>query len=190
MTETVLQSIDTGICVEIEDARERVLMITSMVGAGNCAAGLESRLGMKVDAACDRRDGLAALRGRDYSAVIVDDSIAESDPAGADLVRKYAGAAVVLEVNFAISGVARLARDIKSGLLHREREKGAAMRFACTAIESELRTTVAGLLLQSQLALAEPGVSPQLSTKLQQVVQLAGSLRRRLERPSGIAASC
>ena len=55
------------------------------------------------------------------------------------------------------------------------------MRAATSAIESELRDTVTGLLLHSQLALAEPLVSAPLTAKLQTVAELAGSLRTRLQ---------
>ena len=40
-----------------------------------------------------------------------------------------------------------------------------------------------GLLLQSELALAEPSAPPQLTAKLKLMVELAGTLRRQLERP-------
>ncbi len=56
------------------------------------------------------------------------------------------------------------------------------MRAATTAIENELRDTVTGLLLHSQLALAEPLVSGALTAKLKTVADLAGTLRSRLER--------
>jgi len=46
-----------------------------------------------------------------------------------------------------------------------------------------LKSTVTGLLLHSELALAEPSVPPQLTSKLQMMVELAGTLRRQLERP-------
>jgi hypothetical protein len=44
-----------------------------------------------------------------------------------------------------------------------------------------LKSTVTGLLLQSQLALAEPEVPPKLAGKLELVAELASSLRRTLE---------
>jgi hypothetical protein len=39
-----------------------------------------------------------------------------------------------------------------------------------------------GLLLQSELALAEPAISGSVATKLKLVIELAGSLRHQLER--------
>ena len=45
-------------------------------------------------------------------------------------------------------------REIRSALHRREREQTLARRAAAEAIETELKTTVAGLLLHSQLALS------------------------------------
>ncbi|HEY0795511.1 MAG TPA: hypothetical protein VGD64_07000 [Acidisarcina sp.] len=166
-----------------DQLNKRLLMVTSIAGAGNCAASLGMQLKMSVYVVTTRREGLAALRGSAYGAVIVDDAISGSDPQGAELLRKHAGAAVVLEVNFAISGVDRLARQLRAEMQRRQQENALAMRLACAAIACELKDTVAGLLLHSQLALAEASVSPQLSIKLHHVVQLAGNLRQRLESP-------
>jgi hypothetical protein len=83
----------------------------------------------------------------------------------------------------AISGCGRLVREVRAALIRREREPNLALRSAVNSIQSDSRATVAGLLLQSQLAIAEPGISPQLSDKLRLVVELAGSLRQRLDLP-------
>ena len=162
---------------------QTILMITGIAGAADCAANLSHLLGVTVETAATRREGMASLRHRDYSAVLVDESIAEGDAAAAELLWKQAGMAVPLEINFAIAGVPRIARELRAALVRREREQLLAMRAAASTIEGELRSTVAGLLLQSQLALAEPSVSPQVASKLQMVAELAGTLRQRLERP-------
>jgi len=104
------------------------------------------------------------------------------NPDGAELLWKHAGLAVPLQINFAISGSARLAREVRAAIARREQEQSLAMRAAASTIESELKSTVTGLLLQSQLALADPQVSPQLTFKLKMMVDLAGTRRQRLER--------
>ncbi len=83
-------------------------MITSILGAENCAAVLANQLGFSVEIVASRREGLARLRRHEYTIVVVDDAIAESDPEGAELLWKHAGLAVPLQINFAISGTARL----------------------------------------------------------------------------------
>jgi hypothetical protein len=164
-------------------ALQAVLMVTSMAGAENCAASLAGMLGQPVEIASSRKFGLSALRRRDYAMVIVDETIAEADPAGADLLWKHSGLAVPLQINFALLGCARLGREVKAALARREQERSLALRAATSTLENDLKSTVTGLLLQSELALAEPSVPPQLASKLKLMVELAGTLRRRLEQP-------
>ena len=162
---------------------QSVLIITAISGAEHCAASLSKQLNLPVEVASSRREGLAALRRREYSIVVVDEPVAEASPEGAELLWKQAGLAIPLQINFAIAGTNRLMREVRAALQRREHEQQLAMKAATSAIENELRDTVTGLLLHSQLALAEPLVSAPLTAKLQTVAQLAGTLRTRLERP-------
>jgi len=57
-----------------------ILLVTAIQGAETCANGLARQLGVPVEIAASRRLGLAALRRAEYSAVIVDEAIAEADP--------------------------------------------------------------------------------------------------------------
>jgi hypothetical protein len=160
-----------------------VLMITAIPGAESCAASLAAALGVAVEIAASRKLGLSSLRRHDYATVIVDESIAEADPAGADLLWKHSGLAVPLQINFALLGCARLGREVKAALARREQEQLLAMRAATSSLENDLKSTVTGLLLQSELALSVPSVPPELASKLKLMVELAGTLRRRLEQP-------
>jgi hypothetical protein len=162
---------------------QAVLMITAISVAESCATNLAAALGVPVEIASSRKLGLSALRRRDYATVIVDESIAEADPAGTDLIWKHSGLAVPLQINFALVGCARLGREVKAALARREQEQSLAMRAATSSLENDLKSTVTGLLLQSELALSEPSVPPQLASKLRLMVELAGTLRRRLEQP-------
>ena len=127
-----------------------ILMITAFEGCEQCSAELSRQLGLVVETASSRKVALIALRHTEYCLVIVDDSLVEADPAGAELIWKLCGLAVPMQVNYAISGVSRLARDIRAALSRRDQEKSMAMRAAASSIENELRSTVAGLLLHSQ----------------------------------------
>lgn len=159
-----------------------ILLISAMTGVENCALNLSHQLGFTVESACDRREGIAALKRGQFSVVVVDESVAEGDSRGAELLWRFTGLAVPMQVNFALSGTARLARDIRAALARREQEQALAMRAAASTIESQLKSTVTGLLLQSQLALADPALSGNVASKLKMVVELAGNLRIQLER--------
>ncbi len=74
---------------------------------------------------------------------------------------------------------------MQAAIARREQQQVWRLRAAASQLESELKSTVTGLLLQSQLALAEPELTPKLAGKLTLVAELAGSLRQRLEGATG-----
>lgn len=157
-----------------------ILMVTGIEGAQNCAAAVGAQLRLDVEVAQGRKEALAALRRKEFQAVVIDETLAECDPAAADRICECAGLAIPLQINFALSGAARLIREIRSALHRREREEALARRAAAAAIEAELKSTVAGLLLQSQLALSGGEVPPSLAERLRTMADLAGNLRRQL----------
>jgi len=161
-----------------------ILIVTGIEGARNCAEVVAKHLGMDVESADGRKAALAALRQKEFAAVVIDDTIAECDPAAAEAIWERAGLAIPLQVNFALSGTARLIRDIRAALSRREREQTLARKAAAVAIESELKSTLAGLLLQSELALSGSEADSPLAERLRMVADLAGNLRRQLAAPA------
>jgi CheY-like chemotaxis protein len=160
-----------------------ILIVTGIEGARNCAAVVGKQLGMEVEVAEGRKAALAALRRREFAAVLVDETMAECDPSAAEAIWERAGLAIPLQINFALSGAARLIREIRAALHRREREQMLARRAAASAIQAELKSTVAGLLLHSQLALSGSEASSPIADKLRVVADLAGSLRQQLSAP-------
>jgi hypothetical protein len=71
-----------------------------------------------------------------------------------------------------------------AALSRRTREQSLARRAATAEIETELKSTVAGLLLNSQLALAGNQVPSAVAEKLRLVADLAGNLRQQLAAPA------
>lgn len=160
-----------------------ILIVTGIEGARNCAEIVSAQLGMEVEVVELRKTALAMLRRREYAAVVVDESVAECDPAGAEAIWEHAGLAIPLQINFALAGAARLVRDIRAALHRREREQRLARRAATAEIEVELKSTVAGLLLNSQLALSGSEIPSPVAERLRVVADLAGNLRRQLSAP-------
>src|SRR6266702_4946994 len=157
-----------------------ILLVTGIEGARNCADVLSRQLNMEVISAEGRKAALVLLRQREFAAVVVDETVAACDPAAAEAIWERAGLAIPMQINFALSGAARLVREIRAALHRREREQELARRAAAAAVESELKSTVAGLLLQSQLALSSSDASSPVAERLRMVATLAGDLRRQL----------
>jgi hypothetical protein len=158
----------------------KILIVTGMEGAENCAAALTKMLQLDCEIAQGRKTAISALKRAEYAAIVVDEGFIDSDPAGAELIWQHAGLAIPVQVNFALSGAQRLAREIRMALNRRERERALAHEAAAAAIETELKSTVAGLLLHSQLALQDREIPAPLAEKLRLVADLAGSLREQL----------
>ena len=163
-----------------------VLMVTSMEGAQNCAEAMAAQLGMPVEVADGRRAALALLRKRAFVAVVMDETLAACDPSSADAIWVRAGLAIPIQINFAVSGATRLIREIRAALHRRDREQTLAHQAVTAAVEAELKTTLAGLLLHSQLALTGQEVPAPIADRLRLVVDLAGSLRQKLNVPQQV----
>ena len=160
-----------------------ILLVTGIEGASNCADQVQKQLGMAVEVAAGRREALACLRKGEFLALVIDETLAECDPAAADRICEQAGLAIPLQINFAVSGASRLIREIRAALHRREHEQAVARRAAAVAIEAELKSTVAGLLLHTQLALSGTAVPAPVADRLRVVADLAGSLRQQLSAP-------
>lgn len=160
-----------------------ILIVTGIDGAHNCGAAVSTQLGMDVEVAENRRVALTMLKRREFLAVVVDETIVECDSAAAEAIWAQSGLAIPLQINFALSGAMRLVREIKAALHRREREQTLASRAAAAAIETELKSTVAGLLLHSELALKGSNVPPAVADRLRVVAELAGTLRQQLNTP-------
>jgi hypothetical protein len=158
----------------------KILIVTGMEGAENCAAALTRQLSLDCEVAQGCKAAIAALKRAEYAALVVDEGCVDADPAGSEQLWEHAGLAIPVQVNFALAGAQRLAREIRLALNRRDRERALAHEAAAAAIETELKSTVAGLLLHSQLALQDREIPAQLKEKLRVVADLAGNLREQL----------
>jgi hypothetical protein len=159
---------------------ERILMITGIAGAESCAHVLSKQFQMTVETVPSRKEALAALRRHEYALVVIDESLIQAWEHGDDLLFKHSGLAIPLEINFAVSGAGRLVREVRAALARRMLERELAARAAASSLHSDLGELAAGLLLQSQLALAEPELPPPLAARMQSIVGLAARLGQHL----------
>jgi hypothetical protein len=160
----------------------KTLLVAPETVAEPVAEAIRRTLDAEVVTATSRRSAIACLRRREFAIVVLDEGIAAADPDGTELLYQVAGAAAVLEVNFILSGVERLLRQVRAALVRRARDREQASTDVAAILCGELNGALTGLLLESQLALRE--AAPAQQHKLQQVVRLAGNLRERLASPN------
>ena len=94
---------------------------------------------------------------------------------------EHLGTAFPVYVNFAVTGLERLVREVRSALHRRKREETAARRAVEDQMRSEMGETVTALLLSCELAMSLPGVPAPAAEKIQTIDNLARELRGRLE---------
>lgn len=169
-----------GSCREAGVALQTALIVTAIDGIEETAAAVASRLALTVEIASSRAAALRLLDRRGYAVVIVDQMLADSDPEGADLVWKAAGLAIPLQISFALAGTARMEREVRAALARRQREQQQAAAAASAAVDAELKNAVTSFLLESQLALAEEGLSSAVEGRLRNLVEIAARMRDRL----------
>jgi hypothetical protein len=155
-----------------------ILLIAPELAADPIATALRRELDAEVELATTRRAALACLRRRESVLVLIEDYLTSSDPEAAELLYQAAEATPVLEIHCVLSSAERIVRQVRSALLRRSRERSAAEAAAAETLQNELGAALAGILLESQLALRE--ASPAQQPKLRHVVRLASTLRDRL----------
>src|SRR5690349_6543357 len=89
-----------------------ILLMTPSVRAQECAKALEETSAEPIDTATSLRQASTQLRSQEYSAVVIDQSLLEADPDECDKVLLHIGTAIPVHINFPISGVERVVREL------------------------------------------------------------------------------
>ena len=155
-----------------------ILLIAPEHTAAPVTAALQQHLEAEVHTVPNRRSAVASLRRHDYSLIVLEENLTTSDPEAADQLYQAAGGALLLEVNFILSNAERIVRQARAALNRRALDRAQARAAASASLTNELNAALAGLLLESQLALREAG--PAQQPKLRHLVELASDLRERL----------
>ena len=121
------------------------------------------------------------LRENAYSAVVIDQFLLETEPDESDQMIEHLGTAFPVYINFAVTGLDRLIREVRSALCRRRREESAARRSVAAQMNSEMRETLTALLLSCELAMSVPDVPRSAAEKIRTIDTLARELRLRLE---------
>src|ERR1700690_1921284 len=157
-----------------------ILLITPSGRAQDCAQALQEATSETAHVAATLRQASTQLRAEEYSAVVVDQSLLEAEPDESEMVLQHLGTAIPVYVNFAISGIARVVRDLRVALHRRKREDLVARREAELGLRNELKGTVTALLLSCEMLLQVPDLPPAAESKMHALHQLAQDMRSKL----------
>jgi len=157
-----------------------ILLITSLAKAQGCAGALQDATNEAVEVAATLHSAAAQLQAQEFSAVVIDQLLLDSEPEEAEALFRHLGTAVPVYLNFAVSGVERVIRELRSALRRRAREVLVARQEAQQNLRHELAETITALLLSCEMALQVPELPPIAEAKMRSVHELAGEMREKL----------
>lgn len=157
-----------------------ILLISALAKARECAGALQDASNEGVTVRASLAEAVATLQAQEFSAVIFDQQLLDADPDEGGAVLKHIGAAAAVYVNFAISAMGRVARELHSALQRRKRELAAAKREAEQRLRNELNSTMTALLLSCQMARQVPDLPESAETRMQDIEALARQMNARL----------
>jgi len=157
-----------------------ILLITPSERGPECAATLKEATGCEAHWLETLQKGVARLREQCYSVVVVDQFLVESEPAESDQLVEHLDTAFPVYLNFAVSGMERLVREVRSALHRRKREETQARRSVERQFRSEMCESLTAMLLSCELAMAVPNVPGPAAEKILAVDNLAREMRLRL----------
>jgi hypothetical protein len=157
-----------------------ILLITALANAQRCACALQEATDEATLIAPTLADAVRQLQQQEFSAVVMDQLLLDSEPEEAEVVFKHLGQAVPVYLNFALVGMSRVTRELRSALNRRNREVLVARREAEQALRHELNEKVTALMLSCEMALQVPGLPELAEAKMQAVDAIAKEMREKL----------
>ena len=162
-----------------------ILLIWSSERAQECARAIEEAFQQQVQVADTLHEGCERLRTGEYSAVLVDQWITEVEPAQADYLFHHLGTAVPVFVNFSISAMERILRELRAAFNRHGREIMVARHTARLGLRNELKDDVTTLLLSCGMALDDPALGEAAIARLKVIEGVANQIKSKLALPEG-----
>ncbi|MGH9493983.1 MAG: hypothetical protein ACRD3B_03215 [Candidatus Sulfotelmatobacter sp.] len=158
-----------------------ILLITPSGSGGQSIEALRGATNLEVHWAQTPQQAVAHLREQTYSAAVIDEFLLETEPDESDLMLQHLGTSFPVYINFGVTGVERLVREVRSALHRRKREESSARRAVAEQMQSEMRETLTALLLSCELAMEVPNVPVPAADRIRAIDGFARELRVRLE---------
>lgn len=163
------------------DGKAMILLLTPQSKGPEFAASLYAATSQETHWAQSLQEAAVRLREQTYSIAVIDQFVLETEPEESDQVLDHLGTAYPVYVNFALTGMDRLLREVRSALHRRRREESAARLAVAVQMNSEMRETLTAMMLSCQLAMEVPDVPSLAAEKIRTIDNLARELRLRLE---------
>jgi hypothetical protein len=157
-----------------------ILLITPSARGQQCADTLKVATGNDTHWAQNLQEAATRLREQTYTAAVIDQFLLETEPEESDRMLQHLGTTFPVHINFGVTGMERLVREVRSALHRRQREETVARRAVESEMRSEMGETVTAMLLSCELAMSIPEVPAPAVEKIRAIDNLARELRVRL----------
>jgi len=158
-----------------------LLMITPSAKARGFAQAIQKVTSEEMHVAGTLSQAMAQLRAQEYVAVLIDQAFLETEPGESDVVLEHIGTAIPVHINFAISGMDRVVRELRAALQRHKKEVQLLGVQARQAVRNELKDTVTALLLSCEMAMQVPNLPAAAEAKMASVRDLAKQVRAKLD---------
>lgn len=158
-----------------------ILLITPSATGRQCAQCLYAETSQETHWAQSPQEAATRLREQTYSAAVIDQFLLETEPEESDQMIEHLGTAFPVYINFAVTGMERLLREVRSALHRRKREETAALRTVAEQMNSEMRESLTAVMLSCELAMSVADVPFPAAEKIRVIDNLARAMRLRLE---------
>jgi hypothetical protein len=158
-----------------------LLVLTPIAKAQDCAQTIQQVTSEEIHVAANSTQALARLRVQEYVAVLIDQAFLETESVESYVVLEHIGAAVPVQVNFAINSIDRVAHELRTALVRHKRAFLLLRNEAQRSVRDELKDGITALLLSCTMALQVPDLQCDVETRVRTVYELAQAICRKLD---------
>ncbi|MEO8727015.1 MAG: hypothetical protein ABI383_12945 [Acidobacteriaceae bacterium] len=154
-----------------------MILIALSMKQESAAAAIQTASEMEVRCGQSLQDLLGPLKRGELTAFVVDPRLLEADAATADLVWRYAGAALPVIVDPGVQSPRQIACALMSAMERRERDRSHAREAERLALSAALADPLTGLLVNVAVVLEDKKLARVTRIRLERVQRIAESMR-------------
>lgn len=158
-----------------------ILLTTSLSKAQECASAIQNAFNEPVVVAGSLHEAAERLQAQAFSVVLFDQLLLDAEPDDGEAALRHLGSAFPVYMNFAVTGVDRMIRDLRSAMRRRKQDLTAAREEAEHLLHHELKDKITALLVSCEIALQAPDLPAGARGKMNSVYEIAQQLRGKLE---------
>lgn len=158
----------------------QVLIISASERRFDLLNAVRDCLGVPVSVAVDFHEALNTVSVSPFRAVVLDEGLADLNPAGADQFLARCTDELPIFVKLAISGVPRCVQQIQLAIHRFDREQKIVAASAQHSINSQMRDALTSIFLYGQLALKVPGLPEDAAKHLEAILEAGEVLKKTI----------